>query len=64
MLEIALVALLALALLWLLYVDIPATMARNRGRDAVAWVLVAILGTPILAILLLAILGDRDRERR
>ncbi len=59
-----LAVLVVLPLLWLVYVHVPVTMARNRGRDAVAWVLVAILGSPILAILLLAILGDRDPERR
>jgi len=59
-----LAVLVVLPLLWLFYVHVPVTMARNRGRDAVAWVLVAILGSPILAILLLAILGDRDPERR
>ncbi|HKK34824.1 MAG TPA: hypothetical protein VJ994_00865 [Paracoccaceae bacterium] len=59
-----LAVLVVLPLLWLFYVHVPVTMARNRGRDAVARVLVAILGSPILAILLLAILGDRDPERR
>lgn len=43
--------------IWLVFL-LPARMARDRGRDPVAWVLVALLGTPFLAIFLLWVLGD------
>lgn len=33
-------------------------MARTRGRSAVLWVLVSLFLSPLLAILLLLVLGD------
>ena len=43
-----------------LYISIPADMARERRRDPTAWVLVAIFGSPFLAIFLLWALGDAE----
>ena len=43
-----------------LYITVPAGMARKRRRDPTAWVLIAILGSPFLAIFLLLVLGDAD----
>lgn len=37
---------------------LPASMARTRGRSAVLWVLVSLFLSPLLAILLLLVLGD------
>jgi hypothetical protein len=37
---------------------LPAQMAGARGRSAILWVLISIVGSPILAILLLLALGD------
>lgn len=42
--------------LWL-YVLLPVSMARVRNRSAFIWVLIALFGSPILAILLLLALG-------
>ena len=43
-------------LLWL-FILLPARMAAARGRSAVGWVLVSIFFSPILAVLLLLLLG-------
>jgi hypothetical protein len=43
--------------LWLC-VLLPAGMARNRNRSAFIWVLISLLGSPILAVLLLLALGN------
>ncbi len=44
-------------IVWLVFL-LPADMARERGRDPFVWVLISIVGNPLLAILLLAALGD------
>ena len=41
-----------------LYVLLPADMARDRNRDPLIWALISIVGSPLLAILLLIALGD------
>lgn len=41
-----------------LYFLLPADMARDRNRDPFVWVLISIVGSPLLAILLLTALGD------
>ena len=41
-----------------LFVFLPADMARARRRDPVIWVFISIVGSPLLAILLLIALGD------
>ena len=45
--------------LWL-YFLLPASMARNRNRSALIWVLISLFGSPILAVLLLLALGERE----
>lgn len=45
-----------LFVVWLLIL-LPASMARNRNRSAVGWVLVSCLFSPVVAVLLLALLG-------
>ena len=47
--------------LWL-YVLLPVDMARNRNRSAFIWVLISLLGSPILAVLLLLALGERSPD--
>ena len=42
-----------------LYV-LVAVMAQNRHRSAVLWIILSILSTPILAIILLLVLGDSN----
>lgn len=43
--------------LWL-YVLLPSGMARRRNRSAFIWVLIGLIGSPILAVLLLLALGN------
>ncbi|ADE85036.1 hypothetical protein [Rhodobacter capsulatus] len=58
---VALIGLIfSLFLLWfVLWVVIllPARMARKRGRSAVGWVLVSLILSPLVAIVLLVLLG-------
>jgi hypothetical protein len=51
-----------LFLLWL-FILLPAGMATNRGRSAFGWVLVSLLFSPILACLLLWLLGNNPNGR-
>jgi RsiW-degrading membrane proteinase PrsW (M82 family) len=44
-------------IIWLAIL-LPASMARTRGRSAVLWVLVSLFLSPLLAILLLLVLGN------
>lgn len=59
-----LVVLIALYVAVWLFILLPARMARARGRSVVFWVLVSILFSPILACLLLLILGGGLTPRR
>ncbi|GHC33331.1 hypothetical protein GCM10007291_37940 [Gemmobacter nanjingensis] len=43
--------------LWL-FILLPARMAEARGRSAIGWVIVSLFFSPILAVLLLWMLGD------
>ncbi|WP_281842857.1 hypothetical protein [Sinisalibacter aestuarii] len=43
-------------MLWL-YIFLPADMAARRNRSAFVWVLISLVGSPLLAILLLIALG-------
>ncbi|MFZ1725124.1 MAG: hypothetical protein WAU13_00520 [Albidovulum sp.] len=43
--------------LWI-FILLPVRMAETRGRSAFGWVLVSIFFSPILACLLLWLLGD------
>ena len=48
--------------LWF-FILLPARMAEARGRSAFGWVLISILFSPILACLLLWLLGNNpDRQ--
>lgn len=48
--------------LWLFWIYIPATMARNRGRSALGWVLLAWVLTPLWVIIILLVLGDSKEK--
>jgi NADH:ubiquinone oxidoreductase subunit 6 (subunit J) len=41
------------------FVIFPAGLAEERNRSQVLWVTVAIVGTPLLATILLLILGEK-----
>ena len=48
--------------LWI-FILLPARMAEARGRSAFGWVLLSILFSPILACLLLWLLGNNPDRR-
>jgi uncharacterized BrkB/YihY/UPF0761 family membrane protein len=48
--------------LWI-YILLPARMAEARGRSALGWVLLSILFSPILACLLLWLLGNNPNRQ-
>lgn len=48
-------------LIWFCIV-LPAQMATRRNRSGLLWVLIALVGSPLLAILLLVALGDADNK--
>lgn len=48
--------------LWLFWIHIPASMARNRGRSALGWVLLAWVLSPLWIIIILLILGDSKEK--
>ncbi|WP_298975039.1 hypothetical protein [uncultured Roseobacter sp.] len=50
--------LLALAIAIWLYFVVPAQMAQARNRSRLIWVLISLVGSPLLAILLLYALGE------
>lgn len=49
---------IALAFALWLWIWVPAQMAKNRNRSPLVWVLISFVSSPLLAILLLAALGD------
>ena len=51
-----------LLVLWLFWIHIPASMARNRGRSALGWVLLAWVLSPLWIIIILLILGDSKEK--
>ena len=51
-------ALFALYLVVWFYILLPARMAEKRGRSAFGWVILSLIFSPILACLLLWLLGD------
>ncbi|EEW24045.1 hypothetical protein [Rhodobacter ferrooxidans] len=48
--------------LWL-FIMLPAGMATDRGRSAFGWVLLSLMLSPILACLLLWLLGDNPNSQ-
>ena len=51
-----------LVVMWLFWIHIPASMARNRGRSALGWVLLAWVLSPLWIIIILLILGDSKEK--
>lgn len=47
-------------ILWI-YILLPASMARLRGRSQLGWVLVSLIISPLFAIVLLWLLGKSRR---
>lgn len=48
----------ALVLIVWFCILLPADMARERNRDPLIWVLISLVGSPLLTILLLIALGE------
>ncbi len=48
----------ALVFLFWFSIILPAQMAASRGRNWFIWICISVIGTPLLAILLLIALGD------
>jgi len=59
-----LMGLVALYVVVWIFILLPAGMATSRGRSAFGWVLVSLLISPILACLLLLMLGQNSAKRR
>jgi hypothetical protein len=54
------VVLLLVSVIYGLIASLVATIARNRGRDPYLWVLLALLISPLAALVLLALLPPAD----
>ena len=54
------IGLIALFFVLWLYILLPAGMAERRNRSRLIWVLISLVGSPILACLLLLALGDAE----
>lgn len=59
-----LLGLVALYIVLWLFILLPADMARSRGRSAFGWVLMSLIFSPILACLLLLLLGHTPGSGR
>ena len=46
----------------LLFIYLPAKLAKNRGRSALGWVLLSYIITPFLACILLLIVGNSTEK--
>jgi hypothetical protein len=60
---VALIFMLAALFLGIwLFILLPAGMASRRGRSVILWVLISLLISPILACLLLWVLGENSNR--
>ena len=50
----------ALALVYYVYIGITLKMAKNRHRDPLAWILLSLLVSPLLTWLILLAVGDAE----
>jgi fumarate reductase subunit C len=60
---IFLIGLAVLAFAFWFAILLPANMAAARGRSQIVWILISLVGSPILAILLLVALGEAPAQR-
>ena len=58
------IGLAALYIVLWIYILLPAGMATKRGRSAFGWAVLSLLFSPILACLLLLLLGDNPNAQR
>ncbi len=59
---IQLIAMLVLLIVVIWLYILPITMAGRRNRSGLIWFLIGLVGSPILAILLLFALGDAPEQ--
>jgi hypothetical protein len=52
-----------LAGLWLLFAVVPAILASQKGRSAVGWFVLALVISPLLALLFVAVLPNLHQRR-
>jgi hypothetical protein len=57
--SLTIAALTVWIVIWL-WIVLPYRMAERRKRDGFVWVAISIIGTPLLAILLLLVAGERE----
>jgi hypothetical protein len=55
--DVVVVGVVALALIFWLYIWLPASMAADRGRSSLGWVLLTIFFSPLITIIALLVLG-------
>jgi mannose/fructose/N-acetylgalactosamine-specific phosphotransferase system component IIC len=55
------IELIMLVLLYLLFCALVGRFASNRGRSAGMWFLVALLISPLIALLIVLVMGEGDR---
>ncbi|WP_170427303.1 hypothetical protein [Ruegeria arenilitoris] len=58
--QLVIMFVLAVFVIWL-YI-LPITMAGRRNRSGLIWFLIGLVGSPLLAILLLLALGDAPEQ--
>jgi predicted transporter len=58
-----LLALVGLVFLFWFAIILPAQMATTRRRSAFLWICISLVGSPLLAILLLLALGEAQEKR-
>lgn len=57
------IIILIIALGWGLICSIPARMAQKRGRNYFAWLIISLVFSPIIAVILVLLLGETDERR-
>lgn len=55
------ISIMSLLALWL-YIFLPVSMAKKRGRSALGWVLLFLIISPLWGVILLLILGNKKRR--
>ena len=59
--SIIILFIMSLLALWL-YIFLPVSMAKKRGRSALGWVLLFWIISPLWGVILLLILGNKKRR--
>ncbi len=54
----------AIAIIYYVYIGITKSMAKNRHRDPLGWILLSIFVSPLLTWIILLIVGDSNKTWR